>query len=149
MDTTLIIAVAGLGISLIALVLFVRNEFRLRTLFKNGQPESIDEILRELALHTRNLELRSEKSENEIKRISIRLAKSVRNVQTVRYNPFPDAGGNQSFAVALLDDHGNGVVLSSLYARDRMSVYAKPIEMHASEFELSGEELEAVTKAKG
>jgi len=71
----------------------------------------------------------------------------VRNIETVRFNPFIDAGSNQSFAIAMLNDEGNGVVMSSLYARDRMSIFAKPIVRGKSEFELSSEEKEVLSKA--
>ena len=67
----------------------------------------------------------------------------------MRFNPFGGTtGGNQSFAVALLDEKHSGVVFSTLYARDRVGVYAKPVEAGASSFELTGEEREAIEKAK-
>ena len=68
----------------------------------------------------------------------------------VRFNPFSGdgSGGNQSFAAAFLDEKGSGVVLSSLYARDRVGLYAKPIEKGASSFELTKEEKEALERAQ-
>jgi hypothetical protein len=77
-----------------------------------------------------------------------RLDKSIRSVETIRFNPFLDAGSNQSFAISFLNDEGNGVVMSSLYARDRMSIFAKPIIKGKSEFELSTEEKEVLEKSK-
>jgi hypothetical protein len=65
----------------------------------------------------------------------------------MRFNPFIDAGSNQSFAIALINDEGNGIVMSSLYARDRMSIFAKPIVNGKSEFELSSEEKDVLNKA--
>jgi hypothetical protein len=68
----------------------------------------------------------------------------------VRFNAFSQnaAGGNQSFAIALLDEKLSGVVFSTLYARDRVGVYAKPIENGTSTFTLTEEEEEAVEKAR-
>jgi hypothetical protein len=79
-----------------------------------------------------------------------RLRKSVQSVHTVRFNPFKGAGGggNQSFATAFLTEEGDGVVVSSLYARDHVSVFAKPVKRHASEHGLSEEEREALENAK-
>lgn len=79
-----------------------------------------------------------------------RVKKSFRGIHTIRFNPFQGdgSGGFQSFATALLNEEGNGVIISSLHARDRMSVYAKPISKFISEFELSEEEQEALSKAK-
>jgi hypothetical protein len=78
---------------------------------------------------------------------SRKLKKSIRGFETIRFNPFKDQGGNQSFAIAFLNDEGDGVVISSLYSRDRTSVFAKPIKKMASEFELTEEEKEALNKA--
>ena len=76
-----------------------------------------------------------------------RLRGSVQNVGMVRFNPFRDAGGDQSFCIALLDEKQNGVVISSLYARDGVRVYGKPIQAGASTYTLSEEERQAISKA--
>ena len=65
----------------------------------------------------------------------------------VRFNPFEDTGGNQSFALALLDGRGDGFVVSSLHARAGTRVYAKSISRGTSEAALSNEEAEAVKQA--
>ncbi len=79
-----------------------------------------------------------------------RLRKSVQSVHTVRFNPFKGTGGggNQSFATTLINEEGDGVIISSLYSRDHVSVFSKPIKKHASEYELSEEERESLTSAK-
>ena len=66
----------------------------------------------------------------------------------MRFNPFPDQGSNQSFAIGMLNEEGDGVVFSSLYSRDRMSVFAKPIKNNKSEYELSDEERKVLDRAK-
>ncbi|HXG25667.1 MAG TPA: DUF4446 family protein [Candidatus Binatia bacterium] len=68
-------------------------------------------------------------------------------VGLVRFNPFEDTGGNQSFALALLDGRGDGFVVSSLHARAGTRVYAKSIVRGTSEAALSTEEAEAVRQA--
>ena len=68
-------------------------------------------------------------------------------VGLVRFNPFEDTGGNQSFALALLDGRGDGFVVSSLHARAGTRVYAKAIAKGASETALSAEEAEALRVA--
>jgi uncharacterized Ntn-hydrolase superfamily protein len=77
-----------------------------------------------------------------------KLAQSVRSVQTIRFNPFADQGSNQSFATSLVDETGTGVVLSSLYARDRVSVFAKPVANFTSTYELTVEEKQALEETK-
>ncbi|MEW5989830.1 MAG: DUF4446 family protein [Chloroflexota bacterium] len=65
-------------------------------------------------------------------------------VGLVRFNPFEDTGGNQSFALALLDAHGDGFVMSSLHARSGTRVYAKAIAGGKAEAALSDEEAQAL-----
>ena len=66
----------------------------------------------------------------------------------VRFNPFRDTGGNQSFAWAIVDDNGDGVVLSSLYAREGTRMYAKPLFKWESPYALTEEEQQAVVQAQ-
>lgn len=73
--------------------------------------------------------------------------RAVQHVGVVRYNPFEDTGSNQSFALALLDADGNGVIVSSLHSRQQTRVYLKEITGGQSEAQLSGEETEAVRRA--
>lgn len=72
---------------------------------------------------------------------------SITRVGVVRFNPFKDTGGDQSFVIALLDSNNNGLVLSSLYTREGTRVYTKPIENGNSIYNLSEEEKEAIKKA--
>jgi hypothetical protein len=73
--------------------------------------------------------------------------RAFQRVGLVRFNPFEDTGGNQSFALALLDGEGNGLVLSSLHARSGTRVYAKAIREGRSEAPLSEEETAAIKQA--
>ncbi|MFQ6000485.1 MAG: DUF4446 family protein [Anaerolineae bacterium] len=76
-----------------------------------------------------------------------RLERSIQRVGVVRFNAFPDVGGDQSFAIALLDNHGDGVVISSLQGRTENRVYAKPLKRWDSTYALSDEEKQAIAKA--
>jgi len=75
--------------------------------------------------------------------------RAIQRVGLVRFNPFEDTGGNQSFALALLDQHGDGLVISSLHARAGTRVYGKAIAAGKSEAALSDEEGEALKQALG
>ncbi|MHB8890999.1 MAG: DUF4446 family protein [Candidatus Limnocylindrales bacterium] len=72
---------------------------------------------------------------------------AVQRVGIVRFNPFEDTGGNQSFALALLDADGDGVVVSSLHARSLTRVYGKAVAGGKAEAALSAEETEALKQA--
>lgn len=72
----------------------------------------------------------------------------LQKIGLVRYNPFEETGGDQSFAVALLNESGDGVVISSLHARDLTRVYGKPVKAgKMGGYEFSEEEKQAVEKA--
>lgn len=75
------------------------------------------------------------------------LQHAIQHVGLVRYNPFGDTGGNQSFALALLDADADGIVLSSLHSRTTTRVYVKAILNGRSDATLSEEELAALRDA--
>jgi hypothetical protein len=69
-------------------------------------------------------------------------------VGLIRFNPFPDTGGNQSFALALLDESDDGVVISSLHSRTGTRIYGKSVTGGKADTSLSTEEQEAVDDAR-
>lgn len=73
--------------------------------------------------------------------------RAFQRIGLVRFNPFEDTGGNQSFALTLLDHHGDGFVVSSLHARTGTRVYGKAISKGTSGTTLSAEENEALRLA--
>lgn len=83
-----------------------------------------------------------------LKETDERLTRSVQGVSVKRFDPFQNAGGQQSFATALLSEKGDGVVISGIHSRDNVRVYAKEVTNFASERELSEEERGAIDDAK-
>jgi len=118
--------------------------------------ETLDQLVRNLQLtqeqQGRELQLALDREvalERLTDGLQRKLERSVQGVGMVRFNPFRDTGGAQSFAIALADDHGDGFVLSSLYRRDATRVYAKPLLGWKSPYPLTEEELEAIGMAHG
>ncbi len=72
---------------------------------------------------------------------------ALQNFAVVRYDAFDDMGGRLSFSAALLDDHGDGMVITSINGRSDSRTYAKPIQGLTSQHNLSEEEREAITGA--
>lgn len=70
--------------------------------------------------------------------------RALQRIGVVRFNPFSDVGGDQSFSVAMLDARGDGIVISSLFGRKESRVYVKPIEKGSSKYALSAEEEQAI-----
>ncbi len=127
--------------------LFV-TEKRLKRFFLGKNAKNLEDTIIELQTEIIKLQNAKREAEGNIKEINQKLKKSLRGLETMRFNPFPDQGSNQSFAIGMLNEEGNGVVLSSLYSRERMSVFAKPIKNGKSEYELTEEEKEVLEKAK-
>ena len=147
MTYTLLIYILGVLIVVI-LVWIAMMESRLRKFFAGKKAESLESLMVDICEKVENLKKTQEEINGHLVVVDKRLDKSIRNIETVRFNPFLDAGSNQSFAMSFLNDEGNGVVISSLYARDRMSIFAKPIVKGKSEFELTTEEQEVLKKSK-
>lgn len=82
---------------------------------------------------------------NQIHRLA---SESLHKVELVRFNPFKDIGGDQSFAIALLNGKDSGLVMSSLHTREGTRIYAKPIKKGVSEkYTLTEEEKQAISGA--
>ncbi len=71
----------------------------------------------------------------------------LQHVGVIRFNPYADKGSDQSFAIALLDDRGDGLVLNGLHSRDTCRVYAKPVVGGNSTYKMTEEEKEAINRA--
>lgn len=139
-----------LSAGILLLVLWIiRLEVKISRLLKGKNAKSLEGSILSLIDEQKNMSKFRKEMEVYLENVEKRLRKSVRGVDTIRFNPFKGAGGgNQSFATAFIDEEGNGVMLSSIYSRDRMSVFAKPIEKFNSSFDLSEEEKTAISKAK-
>jgi uncharacterized protein DUF4446 len=102
----------------------------------SGQGRQLNKAIGDVSVH-----------EKALQSMGITLKGSIQHIGLVRFNPFQETGGDQSFAVALLDGRGDGVVLSSLHSRAMTRFYAKPIKSGASSGTLSDEESQAVQQA--
>lgn len=149
---TLAAPYAALLALVFTLVLFfmhlaLRRRLARLSLGRNGSiEETISILMRDMKEFK---EFRSE-LQMYLKLAETRLRGSISGLGIVRFNPFTGEGqgGNQSFALAVLDETGLGVVLSTLYSRDRVGVYAKPLNAFTSTYELSDEEKQAIERAR-
>ena len=137
-----------IGVVVVIITWIMIIEYRLKKFFVGTKKHNLEEVLIEIGKQLKDIKNNQIRIDKHLLEVDSRLDKSIRKVETIRFNPFPDAGSNQSFAMAFLNDEGDGVVMSSLYARDRMSIFAKPIKKGKSEFELSAEEKEVLSKVK-
>lgn len=145
----MMLAAGALAISLILAIAVLVLFYRLRkfTLGQNGR--SLEEVMQGIAKRQAASERFEAHMETYLAEVENRLRTSIRSVEMIRFTPFKGReGGGQSFAASLLNENGDGLILSSLFVRDRTSVYAKPIKNGTSVFEASEEEKESLTRAK-
>ncbi len=145
-DNLIIYLLLGL-IGLLALWI-ATLEWRLKKVFRGHQISSLETVITDLGQAVDEIMDKGKNDDRLFEDIYRRFKTVLQRCHTVRFNPFADQGGNQSFATAIMDEDGDGVVISSLYSRDKVSVYAKPLQKFSSVHELSKEETEAIATAK-
>jgi hypothetical protein len=139
-----------LGLILVLSIWILRLERRLSKLLRGSNAETLESVINSLSRQVEELGRFRDDSLKYFKLVEFRLKRSVQAIETIRFNPFRGTGegGNQSFSNAIINEKGDGVVLTGLYARDRVSIFAKPVKKFSSEFELTEEERQAVESAK-
>ena len=113
---------------------------RITRLFAGRSGQNFEELVLDFGRNLTELDRSRQEIESFLIVANERLKNSVHHIRTLRYNPFPDQGGNQRITTALLNEKGDGVIITGLHARDTMRVYAKPVLNQKSEFELTTEE---------
>lgn len=153
-DKPALFILLSMGISLFSVLLLAVSLWRTgrilknyRSLMRGMQDTNLEELLNaHLARVKQGLE-RVNDMEIACKKLEQKVEKAIQKVGVVRFNAFHDTGSDLSFAVALLDLNGDGVVISSIFGRDESRTYAKPIKNGTSTYNLSDEEQQAVSKA--
>lgn len=142
LDNNSIVFAIFLGLVIVLVVWIVRLELRIKRMLRGQSGGSLEDAIVALTKNVKETDQVNEAIREHLLKMEERLRNSIQHVKTVRFNPFREQGqgSNQSFAAAFLDEHGNGTVISTLYARDKVGVYAKPILNYESEHELSEEE---------
>jgi hypothetical protein len=123
-----------------------------RSFFKSLFPKSGERDIRKKFEEITKLVQRSNKDFSDLSGKLEKIEKHgwgfISRMEMIRYNPYDDTGGDQSFSLALLDKSGSGVVVTSLHSRSNTRVFAKPVVLgKANKYSFSKEEEEVVKKA--
>jgi len=108
------------------------------------EPQNLKEVLKQFKI----LEGSFTKLSLEFENLKKKHQFSIQKVGIIRFNPFSEVGGDQSFSLALLDGNDNGLVITSFYTREGNRVYGKPIKNGQSPYALSQEEIKAIETAR-
>ncbi|PIQ92236.1 MAG: hypothetical protein COV70_01115 [Parcubacteria group bacterium CG11_big_fil_rev_8_21_14_0_20_39_22] len=149
LDENLIIY-APLALLLVVVIWIVRVEVKLNRFLKGKDARTLEDTIRSIDEGLSQSQKFEKEMEEYLTSVEKRLRQSPQGIGVVRFNAFKGTGegGNQSFAVTFANENGDGVVFSSIYSRDRVSVFSKPLSKWKSEYELSKEEKESLKKAK-
>lgn len=141
------------GLAVTALVLLIWTlvlHVRLARLARGAAGASLEQALQKALAGYQSFETYKGELEDLLRLFDARIKTAARGVSTVRFDAFSGSGsgGHQSFAVALVSESGDGIVLSSMHAREHTRVFAKPITQFASAVELTEEEATALQEAR-
>lgn len=147
----LILAILNV-ILLIAFIIVIVKVAGIHKKYKNfmqklGNGKNLEEDLENYMYRVERVEKQNAETVNLVKNLDSDIEKCIQKVGMVRYNAFQDTGSDLSFALALLDEKNNGVVLNGIYSREMSNIYAKPVEGGESPYTTSEEEREAIKKA--
>ncbi len=148
-DQNLLLIIAG-AICLILLLWIIRLEVKLRNFLIGTGSKNLDDSVKAIRKELEGFNKFQKEEEKYLVTVEKRLKRSLQAVETVRFNPFKGSGtgGNQSFATAFTSEKGDGVIVSGLYAHDRMSIFTKPLENFSSTYELTDEEKSVIDRSK-
>lgn len=144
-------SLVALGLSLASLVFTVLIYVKIGSFFKQGNAKSFEDMALQMVSELEGLKKFRTELMEYITVLEKRLTRSMQVALSKRYNPFKGTGegGLQSHSTALLSENGDGVMISALGTRDRVSVFAKPLEKFESkEVELTPEEKEILEEAR-
>lgn len=151
-----VLAIAGTALGALALILAIAAHLRIRRLRRDyallHSDDEAPSFVQAVARQTVAVDALREdvgRQRQVIGRVQADLADAIRHVAVVRYDAFGDMGGRYSFSLALLDDGGDGLVLTSIHGRSETRTYFKGVREGGSDEELSPEEKRAVAFARG
>ncbi len=142
----IVLAIAGAVVTFTLLGFILDLRRRWNAVFGRKAKAGTD-MLPEILQRLRSLEHRLDVHQPRLEALEAVARISVQKVGFKRFNPFDNTGGDQSFTICLLDQKNDGIVISSLYTREGVRVYAKAISSGSSKHPLSGEEEEVLKQA--
>jgi len=144
-----LLAISGLFAVLNLFLIFslFSSKRKIRLLFEGKKVKNLEDVLLNQIKKTKEQDSDLKEVLERIKKLENISEKTFKKIGMVRFNPFSDMGGNQSFAIALLDNQNNGFVISSLFIKEGNRVYGKAVKNGQSDHSLSDEEKEAIEKA--
>ncbi len=141
-----VMAVFFIWLGILTFLVFRQADF-LKSLFPKSGERDIRKKFSEVLKEVSDFKIYFDKLDAKLVDLENQGLGHIQRVELLRYNPYEDTGGDQSFTIALLNKKGSGIVMTSLHARSTTRVFAKLIVEGKSKYHLSKEEEETVKKA--
>ncbi len=140
------------GVNILLLILYICNLLKLKKINKNynlfmkklGNGNNIEDMLNKYINKVEEVNERNEEIIKYCNRLDKEISLCIKKIGIIRYSAFKDTGSDLSFAVALLNDNNDGVLLNGIYSREMSNIYAKQITSGKTNNKLSDEEKQAL-----
>ncbi|MDO8579768.1 MAG: DUF4446 family protein [bacterium] len=149
LDSNILLGILALLV-LVLTIDTVSLRWKIKKMLRNDKNVNIGESVISIDKDIKDFGKFRKEMESYLVNLEKRVRRSAQVSETVRFNAYRDAGvgGNQSFATAIVNENGDGLIFSSLYSRERVSIFSKQLTKFNSDIELSAEERRAVSGAK-
>ena len=139
-------------VNLLLLILYICNLLKLQKINKNyksfmkklGNGNNIEEMLQKYITKVEEVNEKNEEVLNYCTRLDKDISLCIKKIGMVRYSAFKDTGSDLSFALALLNDNNDGVLLNGIYSREMSNIYAKQVNQGKTNVKISDEEKQAL-----
>lgn len=152
--------ISGFDITMLGIIIIfmltaiIINSFKIKNIIKKNERlmrnfgnTNIDTALNRFMDRVESVYGKGIEIEARCNELDKKVSRCLQKIGVVRYNAFKDTGSNLSFAIALLDENDDGLVINGVYSRDSSCTYAKPIYRGNTKYALSEEEMQALDAA--
>jgi hypothetical protein len=144
----LLLGVTGIVVAIVAVMQLRALRVRFESSLGGPSDDSLETTLAGHLKRVNEVDKRLGELEDEYDRLDVTNSVASQKIALIRFNPFGDTGGDQSFSLAVLDAHNSGYVLTSIHGRQGTRVYVKPVDFGESKYSLSDEEQQALKLAE-
>ena len=141
-----------IGNNILLLILYLFSMFKLTKINKNykkfmkkiGNGNNIEEMLKKYITKVEEIDTKNDEIVKYCNKLKDEISLSIKKVGMIRYSAFKNTGSDLSFALALLNDANDGIILNGIYSREMSNIYAKQIRNGKCNNKLSEEESKAL-----
>jgi len=144
---TILLSIIAFTTSGVSIFILIKLSNRIDDAFGGKSTDSLESKLSNHFSRMRQIDSSLKIIDSKLNNLAALNSMASQKISIVRFNPFGDTGGDQSFCLAVLDGHNSGYVITSIHGRQGTRSYIKPIDLGTSRYGLSAEEKQAISQA--